>query len=344
MIYLIDAPSGRSKMVEEPLNLEYIKDGLKWLMRRLYLKIAKDEKLDEYLNTPRRFIEIFAAKGYKNLKLAEALFQFLTELNILKFEDEKYEFDAKSEIPSRKMRTIVEKEAIAQKMVQERAMALYGILKYFADSFIKVLKGEKGDREHELAIWDSLYASDLYTYLREEAIKRSGLPKNSVLVDLGCRTGWSTMSLIEILQPQMVIAIDSSEIMLELAYENLLALGYGNNVKLVLADIKKPFKLTEKVDGVFSNLIFNRYESVEIIDLLFNLTPIIKNEGIFAGLQPIKVDDSVNFAELLLYADNEFKGYPNFNSFVRAFEKAGFVDLKIDKSMFFKTKYISEKK
>ncbi|MHA1298987.1 MAG: methyltransferase domain-containing protein [Candidatus Helarchaeota archaeon] len=330
-------------MSEEPLNLEYIKQGLKWLMRRLYLKIAKDEKLDEYLNQPRRFIEIFAAKGYKNLKLTESFFQFLTELEILKYENERYEWDPKSEAPSKKMRTIVEKEAIAQKMVQEKAMALYGILKHFSENFIKVLRGEKGSREQELAIWDSLYASDLYTFLRNEAIKRSGLMKEAIILDLGCRTGWSTISLIEILNPKKVIAIDSSEIMLELAYENILSMGYQDRVKLVLTDIKKPIKLSEKIDGVFANLVFNRYEPSELIDVLFNIAPIIKDGGIFAGLQPIKADDSVNFAELILYADNEFKGYPNFTSFVRAFEKAGFDNLKIEKSMFFKATLTGEK-
>ena len=331
-------------MAEEPLNLEYIKSGLKWLMRRLYLKVAKDEKLDEYLNQPRRFIEIFAAKGYKNLKLTEAFFQFLVELEILTFEEDRYEWDPKSEAPSKKMRTIVEKEAIAQKMVQEKAMALYGILKYFSENFINVLKGEKGDREHELAIWDSLYVSDLYTFLREEAIKRSGLLKNGILIDIGCRTGWSTISLIELLNPQKIIAIDSSEIMLELAYENFLAMGYADKVKLVLTDIKQPIQLSEKVDGIFANLVFNRYEPNEIIDILFNLAPVMKENSIFSGLQPIKADDSVNFAELILFADNEFKGYPNFTSFVRAFEKAGFTDLKIEKSMFFNATVPKEKK
>jgi len=331
-------------MTEEQLDLEYVKHGLKWLMRRLYLKIAKDEKLDEYLNQPRRFIEIFAAKGYKNLKLTEALFHFLVELEILKFEDDRYIWDPKSELPSKKMRTIVEKEAIAQKMVQEKAMALYGILKYFADNFINVLKGEKGNREHELAIWDSLYASDLYTFLRNEAITRFNLPKNAILMDLGCRTGWSTISLIELLQPQKIIAIDTSEIMLELAYENIATKGYTDRVKLVLTDIKKPIPLSEKLDGIFANLVFNRYEPSEMIDILFNVAPLIKEGGFFAGLQPIKADDSVNFAELLLFADNEFRGYPNFTSFIRAFEKAGFDNLKIEKSMFFKATLVGEGK
>lgn len=331
-------------MSDDSLNLEYVADGLRWLMRRLYLKIAKDEKLDEYLKTPRRFIEIFAAKGYKNLGLSEAFFNYLAELDILKLDDEKYEWDPKSDSPSRKMRTIVEKEAIAQKLVQEKAMALYGILKKFSEGFVHVLKGESGERDHELAIWDSLYVSDLYTYLRNEAIKRAGFKKNGTYIDLGCRSGWSTISLLEILNPAKIIAIDPSEIMLELAYENILSMGYKGQVQLVLADIKNPIQLSEKVDGIFANLIFNRFESAEIIDILFNVAPLLDNDGIFAGLQPVKATDGINFAELMLYADSEFKGYPSFNTIYRAFEKAGFKDLKIEKSMFFKAKIVREKK
>lgn len=331
-------------MQEEPLNLIDITEGLKWLMKNLYLQIAKDEKLDEYLNTPRRFIEIFAAKGYKNLKLTEAFFKYLTELKIVSFESDKYTWISKEGSASKKMKTVVEQDALAQKIIQEKAFSLYGILRKFSEGFIRVLKGEKGGRDYELAIWDSLYVSDLYTYLRNEAIKRAGFRKNGVFIDLGCKTGWSTVSLIELLQPSKVIAIESTENMLELAYQNILSMGFKDKVILVLADIKKPIKVSEKVDGIFTNLLFNNYEPTETLDILFNVAPLLKNGGVFAGLQPVKADDAVNFAELLLYADNQFKGYPTFASFFRAFEKAGFDSLKIEKSMFFRAISFKEKK
>jgi len=331
-------------MTEEPLKIEVLTESLRLIMRKLYQQIALDEKLDEYLKEPRRFIEIFAAKGYKELKLAESFINYLADLKILSYEDEKFQWALKTDPGSRKERDVVEKEAIALKMVQEKAMALYGILKKFSDSLVGVLKGEKGDRDYELAIWDSLYISDLYNFLRKEAIKRSGLKKNGVLIDLGCRSGWSTINLVELLSPKEVIAIDSSEIMLELAYQNILAMGYADKVKLVLADVINPIKLSARIDGIFANLIFNRYESSHILDILFNIAPLLEDEGIFAGLQPVKADSTINYAELMLFADPEFRGYPTFETFYRAFEKSGFKDLKIEKGMFFNAIMLREKK
>ncbi|MHA1797497.1 MAG: class I SAM-dependent methyltransferase [Candidatus Helarchaeota archaeon] len=318
------------------IDITTILTGFKWLLKQLFLQVATDEEIPEMLERPRRFIELIATKGYKNLKLSEAFFKFLQELGALELENDRYSWNHGDLGAQAKGKSVIEQEAISQRLVQQKAMPLFGILKNFAERLPNVLRGEKGGREDELAIWDSLYGTDLYEYLRKEAIKFANIPENSLILDIGCRTGWSTINLIELTNPKKVVALESNEAMIELAYENIVTAGYQDRVQLIVGDLSTKMTFTKKFDVVFSNLYFNRIEDIQITDILFNISPILKPRGIFCGLQPIKSDDTVGPAELLLYSDVEFKGYPTFFNFYTNFEKAGFTNLEIQKSMFFK--------
>ena len=318
------------------IDLQNILTGFKWLLKQLYLQVALDEEIPDMLERPRRFIELIASKGYKNLKLSEAFFGFLQEIGVLVLENDRYSWFSGDLGAQVKGKSIIEQEALSQRLVQQKAMPLFGILKSFAERLPDVLKGEPGGREDELAIWDSLYGTDLYEFLRKEAIEYANIPENSLILDLGCRTGWSTINLIELTNPKKVIAIESSEAMLELAYENIVTAGYQDKVQLIAGDLTTKMTFTKKFDVIFSNLFFNRIEDLQLTDILFNLAPIMNPRGLLCGLQPIKSDDTVGPAELLLYSDIEFKGYPTFFNFYTNFEKAGFTNLEIQKSMFFK--------
>ncbi|NHI93979.1 MAG: class I SAM-dependent methyltransferase [Candidatus Lokiarchaeota archaeon] len=318
------------------IDLYSILTGFKWLLKQLYLQVALDEEIPDMLERPRRFIELIASKGYKNLKLSEAFFGFLQEIGVLVLEGDRYSWYHGELGTQSKGKSILEQEAVSQRLVQQKAMPLFGILKSFAERLPNVLKGEPGSREDELAIWDSLYGTDLYEFLRKEAITHANIPENSLILDIGCRTGWSTINLIELTNPKKVIALDSNEAMLELAYENIVTAGYQDKVQLIVGDLRNKINFSKKFDVVFSNLYFNRIEDLQLTDILFNLAPLMVNRGLLCGLQPIKSDDNVGPAELLLYSDIEFKGYPTFFNFYTNFEKAGFIDLEINKSMFFK--------
>ena len=318
------------------IDLQNILAGFKWLLKQLYLQVALDEEIPDMLERPSRFIELIAAKGYKNLKLSEAFFSFLQEIGVLVLENDRYSWYHGDLGTQTKGKSVLEQEAVSQRLVQQKAMPLFGILKSFAERLPNVLRGEPGGREDELAIWDSLYGTDLYEFLRKEAITNANIPENSLILDLGCRTGWSTINLIELTNPKKVIALESSEAMLELAYENIVTAGYQDKVQLIVGDLATKMTFSKKFDVVFCNLYFNRVEDNQMTDILFNLAPLMVNRGVLCGLQPIKLDDTVGPAELLLYSDIEFKGYPTFFNFYTNFEKAGFTNLEIQKSMFFR--------
>jgi len=321
----------------EDIDIDSMVVGFKWLLKQLFLQVAHDEEIPELLERPRRFIELIATKGYKNLKLTESFFGFLQDLGVLSLEDDRYVWISEELGSQTKGKSVIEQEALSQRLVQQKAMPLFGILKTFAERLPVVLKGESGKREDELAIWDSLYGTDLYEYLRKEAITMSNIPENSLILDLGARTGWSSINLVQQTNPKKVIAIEPNEAMVELAYENIVTSGFKDKVQLIVGDLLNKMTFSKKFDVVFCNLYFNRIEDHQMSDILFNLAPIVKPGGILCGLQPVKSDEKVGPSELLLYSDVEFKGYPTFFNFFTNFEKAGFINLDIQKSMFFKS-------
>jgi SAM-dependent methyltransferase len=318
--------------VKEEFDIITMAQGLNWLMKQLYEKIAKAEEFP---------VEV---KKYKNLRFIEAFLKYLAEQNILALHEGKYQWNSDIKFKV-KGKTVVEAEAIGIKKVQESAMGLFSILKKYEEMFPSILKGGSADREPELIIWDSLYTTEFYNYLRREAIRRGGLPQNSVIIDFGCRTGWSTINILEELAPKKVYAVDPSPVMVELAYENLLSLDLCDKVEFVQYDFKfeKKIPIEEKCDGAFVGLLFNRYTKEEISDILIALRGALKGGSHLCGLQPIKDSEAIHAAELLLFADKEFKGYPEYDSFKTAFLRAGFTKPVIEQSMFFQTLYIAER-
>lgn len=337
--------NGRSWMEpQEKFDLVSMAQGLKWLMRQLFTHVAKSEQFPDLLKTPKGFVQIVEEKKYKNLRLAEAFLKQLAELNILTLEDGRYQWN--SSIPFKiKGKSIVEAEAVAIKKVQEKALPLFGILRKYSENIPNILKGSEPAREPELVIWESLYSTEFYSYLRREAIQRGNLPSNSVIIDFGCRLGWSTIDILEVLNPIKVYAVDPSPIMIELAYENLLSLDLMKKVQFIQYDFnfENKIPIEEKCDGAFIGLLFNRYAGEQITDMLLALRGTLKGGARVCGLQPIKDSDEIVLSELLLYADREFKGYPEYGTFKTAFIRSGFTKPVIEQSMFIHATYLAEK-
>jgi SAM-dependent methyltransferase len=327
----------------EDFDIFAVSQGLKWLMRTFFKDLAKKEGLDELLSENKSFVQIVEAKGYKNLRLAEAFLSFLETENIVLKEGGKFQWMDRSDKVKGKM--IIEEEARAQKMVQEKALPLFGILSKYAQKLPEVLRGQDSYRETELVIWDSLSETEFYNYLRYQAILLGNLPKNAILVDIGCKTGWSTINLIEMLSPKKVYAIESDEIIVELAYENCLAQGFADKVEFIVKDFlneKSFLDLDIKADGGFFNLLFNSYTDDQMADILYNIRTLLKTDAKIAGLQPIKDSEAITPAELLLFSDKTFRGYPEYTSFKNSFVRAGFSPPKIENSMFFYTTFEME--
>ncbi|MHA1270216.1 MAG: methyltransferase domain-containing protein [Candidatus Helarchaeota archaeon] len=328
----------------EDFDIFAVSQGLKWLMRTFFKQLATKEELDRLLEKGgKSFVQIVEAQGYKNLRLAEAFLAFLESENIVIKDGGKYKWVEKPEKVKGKI--IVEEEARAQKMVQEKALPLFGILNNYIQKLPEVLRGQDSHREVELVIWDALSETEFYNYLRYQAIMMGELPKNAIILDIGCKTGWSTINLVEFLDPLKVYALESDEIMIELAYENSLARGISDRVEFISIDFldEQPFlDLNIKADGGFFNLFFNNFTDEQMADILYNIRNILKTDAKIAGLQPIKDSEAITPAELLLFADKTFRGYPEYTAFKSSFTRAGFSPPKIENSMFFYTVFEME--
>ncbi|MHA1231493.1 MAG: class I SAM-dependent methyltransferase [Candidatus Helarchaeota archaeon] len=328
----------------DDFDIYAVSQGLKWLMKTFFKQLAKKEELDKLLDKGgKSFVQIVEAKGYKNLRLAEAFLSFLESENIIIKEGGKFKWVDKPE--KIKGKIVVEEEARAQKMVQEKALPLFGILSNYAQRLPSVLRGQDSHRDPELVIWDTLSETEFYNYLRYQAITRGELPKNAIILDIGCKTGWSTINLIEYLDPIKVYALESNEIMIELAYENCLARGVGDKVEFIAIDFlneKEFIDLDIKADGGFFNLFFNTYTDDQMADILYNIRNLLKTNAKIVGLQPIKDSEAITPAELLLSADKTFIGYPEYTAFKNSFVRAGFSPPIIENSMYFYTTFEME--
>jgi len=327
----------------EDFDIFAVSQGLKWLMRTFFKQMAMKEGLNKLLNEGKSFVQIVEAQGYKNLRLAEAFISFLESENILMKDGGKFKWIDRPEKVKGKI--VLEEEARAQKMVQEKALPLFGILNNYIQRLPDVLRGQDTHRAPELVIWDALSETEFYNYLRYQAIMIGELPKNSILLDIGCKTGWSTINLIEYLDPVKVYALEADENMIDLAYENCLARGFSEKVEFIPIDFldeSKFLDLNIRADGGFFNLFFNNYTDDQMADILYNIRNLLKTNAKIAGLQPIKDSDAITPAELLLFADKTFLGYPEYTAFKNSFVRAGFTPPKIESSMYFSTTFEME--
>ena len=107
----------------EDLDIDSMLVGFKWLLKQLFLQVAHDEEIPDLLERPRRFIELIATKGYKNLKLSESFFGFLEELGVLTLEDDRYVWISE-ELGSAKGKSIIEQTT------SQRSYCTYFVLRY----------------------------------------------------------------------------------------------------------------------------------------------------------------------------------------------------------------------
>jgi trans-aconitate 2-methyltransferase len=86
-------------------------------------------------------------------------------------------------------------------------------------------------------------------------LERLPLAGDEVVLDAGCGSGRVTEALVERLPRGRVVALDASASMLAEARARLGR--FGDRVRLVQADLRRPLPLDEAVDAVFSTATFH---------------------------------------------------------------------------------------
>ena len=102
--------------------------------------------------------------------------------------------------------------------------------------------------------WDAAayhQASDVQEARAEALLERLPLRGEETVLDAGCGSGRATLRLLERLPRGRVIAVDSSEQMVEHARETL-----GDRATVIHSDLTE-LELEQPVDAVFSNAVFH---------------------------------------------------------------------------------------
>ncbi|MFX0097260.1 MAG: methyltransferase domain-containing protein [Candidatus Hodarchaeota archaeon] len=307
--------------------------GLNSYIRRLVTQVAINEGLPDILKKPKSIIELADIQGYRNLKLLREFIISLASIGVLRQVGDEFEW-AGSDI----------RITPEEKVVEQNGGPWLLLLQLYARAFPRILRGSPPSRTQDAGICDSINATELYEFVWREAIRLNELPKDSVVLDIGCRTGWSTIYLLEELEPKTLVAIDNSERYIDVAIDNISEFKPEHeNVSFLIHDFRKelsPVKLglEESVGVVFVSYLFHWYENRDVLRILINLRKLLDKGAVVVFLQPlIAYKDQPRHFEILLHSEKDYRGYPQYSDFASMMVSAGFRFPKREYNLFLST-------
>lgn len=315
------------------LDIIALAKGLNSYVRRLVTQVAINEGLPDILKKPKSIIELADIQGYRNLKLLREFTLSLASIGVFRQVGDMFEW-AGSDI------RITPEERI----VEQSGGPWLLLLQLYAKAFPRILRGSPPSRTQDVGICDSINATELYEFVWRAAIRLNELPKDSVVLDVGCRTGWSTIYLLEELEPRTLVAIDNSEPYIDVAIDNISEFKPEHeNVSFLIHDFRKelsPVKLglEESVGIVFVSYLFHWYESEDILKILINLRKLLDKGAVVVFLQPlIAYKNQPRHFEVLLHSEKDYRGYPQYSDFADMMVSAGFRFPKREYNLFLST-------
>lgn len=299
-------------------SLRILNKGSQRLSERLLTQVSIKEGFPDLLISPLSFEQIVTRMKYKNETLTKDFLGVLVEMGTLKKNGNLYSWNGRKVEISK-----------AERKLQKIGLAFAKLGEIFSTYLPYALRGHVRTREFTrellLAIWDSIYSSQMYKTAREISLKWGRMPRDCVLLDLGCGTGWSTIDLIQVANPKKVFALDRSKKAIEIARENINIANLSDRVEFIVCDVLKNLPIEEKVDGIFSSLFFHWFTEDQTLIALRNIRTLIETGASFCGMQPLRKDmDSIAYLDVLFRASVDFKGYPQKDFFEDTFVKADF--------------------
>ena len=131
--------------------------------------------------------------------------------------------------------------------------------------------------ESVAADWDTMRLAYYDERVIEKMAKVSGVGEGSEVADVGTGTGFVAAGIAP--RVKRVIGIDSAPAMLEVARENLRALGLSN-VDLVAGDIARLPLEDDSVDSAFANMVLHHAE--DPVAMLVEMARVVRPGGTVA--------------------------------------------------------------
>ena len=302
-------------------ELARLSRGLNFYIKRLLVQIALAEGLPDLLNDYRSVFDLTSLSNIKDLKLLRELILSLSRLNIIDQKGDMFKWVG-GEIR-------ISKEEEDLKWLAEPWVIL---LKLYSKRFSRLLRGETPITLKETGIWDSLYSCHLYQKIWREAIDSLNIDDSSIILDVGCKTGWSAINILENYDPKNIISIDNNDGFLSVADENISNFIPDRRFKvsLVKHDFVKEIDFSgylgdAKPDKVIVSYLFHWYDEGDYLNILGNIRRIVADHAKIVFIQPhIAYRNQSRFFELPLYSDERFRGYPLLESLANALVSSGF--------------------
>lgn len=123
---------------------------------------------------------------------------------------------------------------------------------------VKVKARTKGYFANTAADWDKMREDFFDQIVAESMVKTSGVEPGSVIVDVGCGTGFLTQQVaLETQGNAKIVGVDLSASMLEKAKENLMKLATSETVELRVSDAEDLPVEDEFADVVVGNMVLH---------------------------------------------------------------------------------------
>jgi ubiquinone/menaquinone biosynthesis C-methylase UbiE len=298
-----------------------ISRGLISYCRRLLTQMSFIQGLPEILRSYRSILDISTLLKIKKLNLLRSYVLSLADLNVLEQKGDTFKWIG-GEI------RISEEEKKIEKLSPTWAV----LSQFYSKRFPDILKGQKKYSFREIGMWDSLFSSELYQQIARKALDKLNLKEDSIVLDIGCKTGWTTLNILANYNFDKILAIDSNQQFLDVAEENMSNFipEKRGNVNFICHDFIKELDLTKYYQGELPNKIiisylFHWFDPEEYLNILNNIRKIIREDAQIIFIQPhIAHRNQSKFFEILLLSEAGFKGFPLIENFVKDLSSAGF--------------------
>ncbi len=305
----------------EDLDIPKIARGLTSYIKRILIQTLLAEGLPDILNDYRSILDLVHTMNIKDLKLFRELIVSLVKLGVVEQNGDLFKWIGGE------IRVTSEEEEL--KILAEPWIK---ILQVYFKKLPDLLKGKTRLQLHEPGIWDSIYSTPLYQLLWVNAIKRLNITGDSTILEVGCKTGWCTINLLNIFKPKNIIAVDSNQDFLNIAEENVSNLLPDKRFKVTFIkhDFTSEIDFTgclqdTKPDKIIVSYLFHWYNESDYLNILSNLKKCIAENADIIFIQPhIAYKNQTTFFQLPLYVEEGFKGYPLLETLVNSIITAGF--------------------
>ncbi|WEU40458.1 MAG: class I SAM-dependent methyltransferase [Candidatus Odinarchaeum yellowstonii] len=319
----------------EDLDIPKLARGLTSYIKRVLIQTTVAEGLPDILNDYKSILELANYMNIKDSKLFRELIISLVKLGVVEQKGDLFKWIG-GEV--RVTREEEEVKTLADPWIK--------LLQLYFKKLPDMLKGKTRIQRQEPGIWDSIYSTPLYQALWINAMKTLNITSDSTVLEVGCKTGWSTINLLKTYEPKNIIAVDFNQDFLSVAEDNISNILPDKRFKVTFIrhDFTGEVDFTGllgdvKPDKIIVSYLFHWYNETDYLNIISNLKRCMAENADIVFLQPhIAYRNQTSFFQLPLYVEEGFKGYPLLETLANSIITAGLTTPKREFNLYLYSK------